>query len=62
LSRRNRFLWGGVLATAAAWGCFEGMELVPLLSPPSEALFFGGYALVALALFLFFKGFREPDQ
>jgi hypothetical protein len=38
------------------------MELVPLLSPPSEALFFGGYALVALTLFLFFKGFREPNQ
>jgi len=60
LNRRNRFLWGGVLATLAAWGCFQGMEMVPLYSPPSEALFFGGYALIAVALFLLFKGFSEP--
>ena len=61
LNRRNRFLWIGVMATAAAWGCFQGMEVVPLYSAPSEALFYGGYALVGLALFMLFKGFREPN-
>jgi hypothetical protein len=61
LNRRNRFLWIGVMATAAAWGCFQGMEAVPLYSAPSEALFYGGYALVGLALFMLFKGFREPS-
>ena len=60
MNRRNRFLAGGVLATLAAWGCFQGMEILPLFSLASNSLFFGGYALVALALFLFFKGFREP--
>jgi hypothetical protein len=60
LNRRNRFLVSGVLATAAAWGCFQGMETLPLYSAPSEALFYGGYALAALALFLFFKAHREP--
>jgi hypothetical protein len=60
LKRRDRFLWGGVLATMAAWGCFQGMETLPLYSVPSEALFYGGYALVAVALFLFYKGYREP--
>lgn len=60
MKRRDRFLWGGVLATMAAWGCFQGMESLPLYSAPSEALFYGGYALVALALFLYFKGYREP--
>lgn len=60
MNKRNRLLWGGVLATMAAWGCFQGMETLPLYSVPSEALFYGGYALVALALFLFFKGYREP--
>ncbi|WP_285709241.1 hypothetical protein [Erythrobacter oryzae] len=60
MTRRNRFQWAGVLATLAAWGCFQGMETLPLYSAPSEALFYGGYALVALALFLFFKAYREP--
>jgi hypothetical protein len=60
MSRRNRLNLGGVAATLAAWGCFEGMEPLPIFSPASDALFYGGYALVALALFLFFKGFRDP--
>ena len=59
MSRRNRFLWIGVLATMAAWGCFQGMEAVPDYSALSTALFYGGYALVAVALVVFFKGFRE---
>jgi hypothetical protein len=58
--RRDRFNLGGVLATLAAWGCFEGMEPLPLFSPASDALFYGGYALIAVALVLFYKGFREP--
>lgn len=60
MSRRNRFLWIGVIATAAAWGCFQGMEAVPLHSAASEALFYGGYGLAALALVMLLMGLREP--
>ena len=57
VNRRNRFLFGGVLATMGAWGCFAGMELEPDFSPTSNALNAGGYLLVALALALFAVGF-----
>jgi hypothetical protein len=60
MNRRDRFVWGGVVTTLAAWGCFQGMEGLPLFSPASNVMFDGGYALVAVALFLFYKGYREP--
>lgn len=54
--------WGlaGVVLTLAAWGCFQGMEAVPDYSPTSTALFYGGYALVGLALYAFYRAFRSP--
>jgi hypothetical protein len=62
LNRRDRFLWNGALVTLAAWGCFQGMEAVPDYSPASSAMFFGGYALVGVALYLFFRGFHESAR
>jgi hypothetical protein len=53
------FLIGGVIATMAAWGCFQMMETVPLFTPASDAYFFGGYALVAAALVLFALGWAR---
>ena len=56
--------WGlaGVVLTLAAWGCWQGMETVPDYSPISTALFYGGYALVALALYALFRAFRSPKS
>lgn len=56
--------WGlaGVVLTLAAWGCWQGMETVPDYSPISTALFYGGYALVGLALYALFRAFRSPKS
>lgn len=51
-------LFGGVVATMAAWGCWQLMETVPDYSPPSTAFFYGGYALVGVALVLFYFATR----
>ncbi len=52
--------WGllAVALTLAAWGCFQGMEAVPDHTPLSTALFVGGYALVAIALYAFYHAVR----
>ncbi|HQV03701.1 MULTISPECIES: hypothetical protein [unclassified Novosphingobium] len=49
----------GVLLTLAAWGCFQGMESVPANSALETALLIGGYALIALALAVFYLAFRN---
>ena len=50
---------GGVIATVAAWGCWQMMETVPDYSPPSTAYFYGGYALIGVALVLFYLGWAR---
>jgi hypothetical protein len=52
----------GVLVTLAAWGCFQGMESVPANSSMETALFIGGYALIALALAVFYLAFRSRQS
>jgi hypothetical protein len=52
-------LIGGVIATMAAWGCWQLMETVPDYSPPSTAYFYGGYALIGVALVLFYLGWTR---
>jgi len=52
----------GVLLTLAAWGCWQGMESVPDYSPTSTALFYGGFVLVGLALYAFYRAYRSPKS
>lgn len=58
MSRRS-LLIGGVMATVAAWGCWQLMETVEDYSPPSTAYFYGGYALIGVAVALFYLGWRR---
>jgi hypothetical protein len=52
-------LIAGVIATAAAWGCWQMMETVDDYSPASDAYFYGGNVLVVVALVLFYLGLRK---
>lgn len=56
MTRNRPLLIGGVLATLAAWGCWQMMEAVPDYSPPSTAYYYSGNALIVVALVLFFLG------
>jgi hypothetical protein len=50
----------GVVLTVLAYASFTLMDSFPDYSTPQDALMWLGYALVAAALFAFFKALRAP--
>jgi hypothetical protein len=59
MNQRRLFI-AVIVLTMAAWGCWQGMELVPDYSPVETALFVAGYVACALALIAFYKAMRSP--
>jgi hypothetical protein len=58
VNKRRPMQIAGVVFTALAYASFTLMDSFPDYSTPQDALMWLGYALVAAALFAFFKAMR----